>query len=299
MSASELSQYQFQLEQVEEALQKDPENKELQKLQSDLKDLISLLEQEAGLQAAQSQKHSGDKRKNHSQPKERSQPPPKENANEEADRARRERSAGSGAGESENLSDLERDLEELGDGSEYQAKWIKGQTVLAKYKDGKFYEATVENVPAPGNGFYVVVFKGYTSKERVHIANVRDFDPTQAAKPNPAVTGGVNQKKRPTPKTFAQAFGNGMDRRSKKKQRLLEHQETMKALESEHLHKQKAWQSFASGGKKVTLKTAAPLKKQSMFSTPEDPNARVGVIGSGKPMTQFQNRGKHIYERVD
>ncbi|KAI8853878.1 hypothetical protein BC829DRAFT_439665 [Chytridium lagenaria] len=221
MSASELSQYQFQLEQVEEALDKDPSNKELQKLQSDLKDLIGLLAAAA--------------------------------SREEVSRNHRETSAGAGS-DAEGLRDLEQELEELEDGSNYIAKWIKGQLVLAKYKDDKFYEATVE--------------------------------------PSPFL-------KRPTPKTYAVAFGNGLDRRSKKKQRLLEHQETVKAIETEHQKKQNAWKSFATGGKKTALKTAPPLKKQSMFATPDDPNARVGVIGSGKPMTHFEQRGKHIYDKDD
>ncbi|KAJ3211257.1 hypothetical protein HDU67_004653 [Dinochytrium kinnereticum] len=292
---SELSQYQFQLEQVEEALDKDPSNKELQKLQADLKDLIGLLVLESGIQEAAPPKQAGGKKaaSSHHIPAAAAAA-----AKDEIDRGTREVSAGTGD-EDDELNDFARDLEELGDDSEYVAKWIKGQTILAKYKDDKLYEATVESVPPPGNAYYIVVFKGYTSKERVHIANVRDFDPTQVAKPASAVTGGVNQKKRPTPKNYAVAFGNGLDRRSKKKQRKLEHEETKKAIETEHLSKQKAWQNFAKGGKKASLKTAPPLKKQSMFATPEDPNAKVGVIGSGKPMTNFQTRGKHIYDRAD
>lgn len=48
MAAEELASYQFQLEQVEDALSKDPDSQELKKLQSDLKDLISLYSQLAG-----------------------------------------------------------------------------------------------------------------------------------------------------------------------------------------------------------------------------------------------------------
>ncbi|KAJ3104294.1 Leukotriene A-4 hydrolase [Phlyctochytrium planicorne] len=299
MSAEDLSQYQFQLEQVEETLEKDPDNEALQKLQADLKEIIGLLQLELSVQAAQQPSKSDSKSKKNAGGKPLSSHQPSHQQSE-PDRARQELSAGAG-NESE---DFERDLDDLGDEGEsdptnYTAKWIQGQTVLAKYKDGKLYEAVVDSVPASGTVHYVVVFKGYTSKERVHIGDVRDFDPTQVAKPVAAVTGGVNTKKRPTPKTYAVAFGNGTDRRSKKKQRLLEHQEAVKAVESEHLKKQQAWKSFATGGKKSSLKTAPPLKKQSMFATPEDPNARVGVIGSGKPMTNFQQKGKHIYDTTN
>jgi survival-of-motor-neuron-related-splicing factor 30 len=44
MSAEEIESYKFQLEQVELALQADPSNEELQKLQHDLKELINMFE---------------------------------------------------------------------------------------------------------------------------------------------------------------------------------------------------------------------------------------------------------------
>jgi survival-of-motor-neuron-related-splicing factor 30 len=44
MSAEELESYQFQLEQVELALQSDPDNEELIKLQKDLRELIAMFE---------------------------------------------------------------------------------------------------------------------------------------------------------------------------------------------------------------------------------------------------------------
>lgn len=44
MSAEEVESYKFQLEQVELALQSDPDNDELKKLQTDLKELISMFQ---------------------------------------------------------------------------------------------------------------------------------------------------------------------------------------------------------------------------------------------------------------
>lgn len=44
MSAEEIESYKFQLEQVELALQSDPENEELKKLQNDLQELITMFE---------------------------------------------------------------------------------------------------------------------------------------------------------------------------------------------------------------------------------------------------------------
>ncbi|CAG8492854.1 4952_t:CDS:2, partial [Cetraspora pellucida] len=63
--------------------------------------------------------------------------------------------------------------------------------------------------------------------------------------------------------------------------------------------KQKTWLAFASGpavapGKKTTKTkrlVQPPINKRSIFATPENPEGKVGVVGSGKPMTQFQQRG--------
>ena len=146
-------------------------------------------------------------------------------------------------------------------------RWVVGQTVLAKYKDSKFYEAVIESMPPIGatTGSYTVIFKGYTSKEKIALSDVRDFDPTLVAKPIAAVTGGAaNKKQRGPTRALAVAFGNGEDRKSKKKRRNQEYLEKTKQIESEHGKKQNAWQKFASGsGKKVSLKTAPPLKKTS------------------------------------
>ncbi|KAJ3049806.1 hypothetical protein HK097_009208, partial [Rhizophlyctis rosea] len=81
---------------------------------------------------------------------------------------------------------------------------------------------------------------------------------------------------------------------------------TAKAKDNEQVQKQQAWLAFATGkstGKTKTKAAASPAtpapllakKKASIFATPDDPNAKVGVVGSGKPMTQFVQRGKHVY----
>lgn len=64
--------------------------------------------------------------------------------------------------------------------------------------------------------------------------------------------------------------------------------------------KQKAdnWQKFikGKGSKKVTgFFTGA--KKESIFKVSE--TGKVGVVGSGKPMTDFQKRSKHDFNNLD
>ncbi|KAI8929140.1 hypothetical protein BC831DRAFT_444854, partial [Entophlyctis helioformis] len=50
-------------------------------------------------------------------------------------------------------------------------------------------------------------------------------------------------------------------------------------------------------GAKVSGALVMPLQRKSMFSTPDDPNARVGVIGSGRPMTAFSGRAGTSFPR--
>ncbi|GBC12010.2 survival of motor neuron-related-splicing factor 30 [Rhizophagus irregularis DAOM 181602=DAOM 197198] len=73
--------------------------------------------------------------------------------------------------------------------------------------------------------------------------------------------------------------------------------EGQKKINEQNL-KQKSWLAFASGsamapGRKTTKTkrlVQPPINKKSIFATPENPEGKVGVVGSGKPMTQFQQR---------
>ncbi|KAJ3403167.1 hypothetical protein HDV05_008039, partial [Chytridiales sp. JEL 0842] len=111
MSAAELSQYKFQLEQVQDALAKDPSNKELLKLESDLKELITLYT---------------------------SLVPP------EPSKPKQEPPSSSSSSNKRPRPEHEQEEQEEGEGEGPTPRWIIGQTVLAKYpKDSKLYEATI------------------------------------------------------------------------------------------------------------------------------------------------------------
>ncbi|CAG8435291.1 5539_t:CDS:2 [Diversispora eburnea] len=62
---------------------------------------------------------------------------------------------------------------------------------------------------------------------------------------------------------------------------------------NEQVAKQKSWLAFASGP------SVAPGRKTTKTKRLVQPpiNKKIGVVGSGKPMTQFQQRGKHIFDR--
>ncbi|CAG8498494.1 10679_t:CDS:2 [Paraglomus occultum] len=62
--------------------------------------------------------------------------------------------------------------------------------------------------------------------------------------------------------------------------------------------KQKQWLAFAHSAaaapgrrtNKAKRLVQPPINKKSIFATPENPEGKVGVVGSGRPMTQFQQR---------
>ncbi|EXX78830.1 hypothetical protein RhiirA5_463261 [Rhizophagus irregularis] len=151
-----------------------------------------------------------------------------------------------------------------------------GDSCLARWSgDGQFYQAQITAIGG-GDQVFSVVFKGYNN---VELVDVQDIKPLEKNKKK-----GLNDKK---------------DKDKKKKSG-----EGQKKINEQNL-KQKSWLAFASGsamapGRKTTKTkrlVQPPINKKSIFATPENPEGKVGVVGSGKPMTQFQQRGKHIFDR--
>ncbi|KAJ3090934.1 hypothetical protein HK102_002185 [Quaeritorhiza haematococci] len=262
--SDDLATYQYKLEQVEDALSRDPENAELQKLHSDLTELIQLF---ALSEAATTTTTTAS-----TQPQTEASP-----------------RCGSGAGTTaagDSTSSVPANNAGGGGAGGRKPKWHKGQTVLAKWAgDGQFYEAVVNEVPEdPATGTYTITFSGYGNTEQVKGEDMKHATGKGKSTAGSATDGqqsaGAAGKKR------------GADDAQKPKKK--------KKEEAEQVQRQKAWLSFAKGDAKKKKSTAkhmsSLLKNKSIFATPDDPNAKVGVIGSGKPMTQFQQRGKHIFQ---
>ncbi|KAG6505472.1 hypothetical protein ZIOFF_037828 [Zingiber officinale] len=67
-------------------------------------------------------------------------------------------------------------------------------------------------------------------------------------------------------------------------------------LEVAQNKRQNAWQQFQSAkGKTKKIGFFSGRKRESIFKSPDDPNGKVGVIGSGKGLTEFQKREKHLH----
>ncbi|KAG0293197.1 hypothetical protein BGZ96_003185 [Linnemannia gamsii] len=181
--------------------------------------------------------------------------------------------------------------------------WNVGDRCRAFYaEDGKYYEATIVAV-ADGAQAYSVQYTGYSNSPPVTLGpeNLKlMYDPKKHQQHTPAtITASgdseeakAGQKRGPDGGATAGA-GTGSGMKKKKK---------ADAGPSEQVQKQMAWQNFAKGKtgvKKGKTGTSGGGLKKSIFATPDNPEGKVGVVGSGQGMTQFQQRGKHLYGNTD
>ncbi|GAN04221.1 survival of motor neuron-related-splicing factor 30 isoform X1 [Mucor ambiguus] len=230
--------------QVELALQSDPENEELKKLQHDLQELISMFE-------AVAEPTSPKKKDTYHQ-----QPP----------------SSTPSAPASTTAATTTTALK--------AHEFSVDQEVMARWSgDGEFYKATITAIGGADQVFSVK-FKGYSEAEFV---KAEDIKPLQSKKRTGVFESvGEPKKKRKDTTTLsasasAAAGGGAVAPTGKKK----------KAAEFES--KKNAWLNFATGSSKK--KKATPvINKKSIFKTPDNPEGKVGVIGSGKGMTSYQQR---------
>eukprot|EP00898_Chlorokybus_atmophyticus_P009289 jgi/Chlat1/990/Chrsp108S01415 len=84
--------------------------------------------------------------------------------------------------------------------------------------------------------------------------------------------------------------------KKRKQQHAFKSRQRMARLEVEHNSKATSWKRFQTG-KANTSKKAGFLtgtRKGSIFATPDNPEGKVGVTGSGKPMTDFAKRDKYV-----
>eukprot|EP00252_Welwitschia_mirabilis_P018294 TRINITY_DN4065_c0_g1_i5.p1 TRINITY_DN4065_c0_g1~~TRINITY_DN4065_c0_g1_i5.p1 ORF type:complete len:169 (-),score=57.49 TRINITY_DN4065_c0_g1_i5:360-866(-) len=70
----------------------------------------------------------------------------------------------------------------------------------------------------------------------------------------------------------------------------------LEQLEMTQNKRQNAWQQFqTTKGKSKKIGFFSGRKRESIFKSPDDPRGKVGVTGSGKGVTEFQKREKHLH----
>jgi len=98
------------------------------------------------------------------------------------------------------------------------------------------------------------------------------------------------------PESLKPLQGDSLDVRDRKKKQIkrLKSDLRKRKLENEGVRRQNNWQSFMTGGKR-TINSKKP--KSSIFATSEE--GRVGVVGSGKPMTNYRETGRGPFDLAD
>ncbi|KAI8638746.1 hypothetical protein BD408DRAFT_393448 [Parasitella parasitica] len=162
------------------------------------------------------------------------------------------------------------------------------QEVMARWSgDGEFYKATITAIGGADQVFSVK-FKGYSEAEFVR---AEDIKPIQSKK-RTGVFENVGEPKKKKKDTTALSTSSSSASAGASSAAAPTGVKKKKAAEFES--KKNAWLNFATGSSKK--KKATPvINKKSIFKTPDNPDGKVGVIGSGRGMTSFQQRGKHIY----
>ncbi|GAA6023006.1 hypothetical protein JCM11491_000354 [Sporobolomyces phaffii] len=174
--------------------------------------------------------------------------------------------------------------------------WKSGDECSARYTgDGKWYPARITSIAGSAEQpVYTVVFKGYDTPETVTAKDLRpasnQFGNGQTPATAGAPLGGGSEKRKAGEPSQAE-----LDKEKKKKKNEKK-AETQKAKAEEQASRQKGWQSFAKKSAKKGVHIPG-MTGESMFRSPADmaPQAKVGVVGSGKGMTKAQDRKRQTF----
>ncbi|XP_061357264.1 uncharacterized protein LOC133301631 isoform X2 [Gastrolobium bilobum] len=272
--ASNLSIYKDQLHQVRQLLNDEPGNSEYVDMERELTEVIALTEE---LLAT----------------------------------AKQNEISGSNASASPSLSKPKENLVELDSGFDHE-KFPVGTKVQAVWsEDGEWYDATIEAYSP--NGYYVC-YENWGNKEEVDPANIRPIQEgtvdalleaervaeatKQAIKRKIAQAASVDFQSRSLPAKLRIEPDDPEDVKAAKRKKIhaFKSKMRMEQLEVTQNKRQNAWQQFQSTkGKTKKIGFFSGRKRESIFKSPDDPQGKVGVTGSGKGLTEFQKREKHFH----
>ncbi|KAK7292517.1 hypothetical protein RIF29_08299 [Crotalaria pallida] len=196
--------------------------------------------------------------------------------------------------------------------SDHQGKFPVGTKVQAVWsEDGEWYDATIEAYTP--NGYYVS-YDNWGNKEEVDPANVRPIQEgtvdalleaervaeatKQAIKRKIAQAASIDFQSRSLPAKLRIEPDDPEDVKTAKRKKIHAFKSKMRIeqLEVTQNKRQNAWQQFQSTkGKTKKIGFFSGRKRESIFKSPDDPQGKVGVTGSGKGLTEFQKREKHFH----
>ena len=269
-----LATYEQQLNEIIDALTLDPERQDLLDLKAELENLISLTEELVAQQKpAASSSSSKGKGREHASSHQQSAAPVAASFSPIG------ASSGATGSQGAEAAPTNKPAKET-------HKFSAGDECVARYHaDGKWYPARITSTGGSSlNPVYSVVFKGYSNPEQVNASEIR---PTKEQLEALA-------RKRAGPELTPEEEA----RQAAKKRKTEKKVEKFQTKSAEAKEKQQAWQKFATKGAKKGYAIAGATGR-SMFRTPDDPMAKVGVVGAGRGMTSNTQRSKHIYEQKD
>lgn len=209
-------------------------------------------------------------------------------------------------------------------GGDLEQRFRPGSKVQARWsEDGEWYRATVEAATDTG---YLVVYDEWGNREEVDASRVRyagklveeeeeDNDEVDALleaereaeatkqaikrKIANAADLEITHKDLPTKLRINADDPEDVKAAKRKKIHAFKSKLRIEHLELTQNKRQNAWHQFQSAkgkAKKVGFYTGR--KRESIFKSPDDPKGKVGVTGSGKGITEFQKREKHLHMKV-
>lgn len=202
--------------------------------------------------------------------------------------------------QSEGLDDLSHS-HKFAVGTRVQAVWSE---------DGEWYNATVEALTP--NGYYVA-YDGWGNSEEVDPDNVRlleeeaadalgqaekEAEATKMAikrKIEQAATSDFQARSLPAKLRIEPSDPEDVKAAKRKKIHAFKSKSRFEQLEFAQNKRQNAWQQFQTKGKAKKVGFFSGRKKESIFKSPDDHRGKVGVTGSGKGLTDFQRREKHLH----
>ncbi|XP_078434648.1 nucleic acid binding/RNA binding protein [Wolffia australiana] len=267
--ASNLSIYKDQLRQVKELLLDEPGNSEYADMEKELQEVITLTEEL--LAAAKQGELPGLPVKS------------------------------DGEASPSHALGTQSEAHEFSVGDKIQAVWSE---------DGEWYNATVEALTPNG---YLICYDEWGNKEEVDPGNVRPREVAidtlrEAERVAEATKLAIKRKiaqaadaefsSRPIPPKLQINPDDPEDVKAAKRKKIhaFKSKVRFEKLEVVQNKRQNAWQQFQSSkgqSKKVGFFTGR--KKESIFKSPDDPQGKVGVTGSGKGLTDFLKREKHLH----
>ncbi|KAH7319680.1 hypothetical protein B0I35DRAFT_478008 [Stachybotrys elegans] len=173
------------------------------------------------------------------------------------------------------------------------------ENVMAQWKhgDGRYYPARITSITgSSADPVYIVKFTGYDETENLSAADIRPHsNKRKADAPPPPPTASVAPHAPGVVSSAGATMYPEAKKEADKKNDLPKPPKAKKIKANKELEAGKSkWQDF-----NAKSKFGKSQKKDSMFRTPEGIHGRVGFTGSGQAMRKDPTRSRHIYQVAD